>query len=318
MNAIVIGIFIFITTIIFTKCLILFLNKQKVMLVQKQYGIKSHIYSKSSTPSMGGIVFVVVSIMSIPMISGYSYEIYIEMAGLWALPICASIVGFVDDWTKYKYSSSEGFRSAYKLLAQIVFVLPWCLWIAFSRGVSIWPGMEVSPIAAVPILLLVTVGILNAVNVTDGLDGLAAGLCSISMATILFWLSLDDEIFLASITGLCICLGFLWYNTNPALIFMGDVGSHFLGGMLVSFCVYSDYLIAIIPVCFMFGIEIISVAMQLFSIHVFSRKIFLMSPIHHHFEILGWKENHIVGRFIIIHILGSFIISSLLTLAFIY
>jgi phospho-N-acetylmuramoyl-pentapeptide-transferase len=71
-------------------------------------------------------------------------------------------------------------------------------------------------------------------------------------------------------------------------------------------------------VCFMFGIEIISVAIQLFSIHVFSRKIFLMSPIHHHFEILGWKENHIVGRFLIVHILGSFAICSLLTLAFIY
>ncbi|MEN6622006.1 MAG: phospho-N-acetylmuramoyl-pentapeptide-transferase [Smithella sp.] len=318
MNAIIIGIFISLITIILTKFLILFLNKQSVTLVQKQYGVKSHIYSKSSTPSMGGLVFIAVSILSIPIISGFSYEVWVELTGLWSLPIFVSLVGFVDDWIKYRFRSSEGFRSIYKLMVQIVIILPWSFWVAFSRGISIWPGLEIPPIFAVPLIVLFSVGVLNAVNVTDGLDGLAAGLCSISMASMLIWLTMDNEIYLASITGLCICLGFLWYNANPALIFMGDVGSHFLGGMLVSFCVYSDCFIAIIPVCFMFGLEILSVAIQLISIHKFKKKIFLMSPIHHHFEILGWKENHIVIRFIIVHILGIFTITSLLTFAFIY
>lgn len=318
MNAILLATFILIITIVLTRYLILFFNKIKVTLVQKKYGVKSHIYSKSSTPSMGGCVFVFVSLLSIPMISGYSYEIFIELIGLWSLPICVSVVGFIDDWTKLKYRSSEGFRSIYKFWLQVLLVLPWSLWVVFSRGISIWPGLEISPILAVPMIIVVTVGVLNAVNVTDGLDGLAAGLCSISMISILFWLTMNNEIYLVSITGLCICLGFLWHNSNPALIFMGDTGSHFLGGMLVSICVYSDYFISIIPICFMFGLELLSVAMQLISIHIFSKKIFLMSPIHHHFELLGWKENHIVFRFMIIHILGIFIISSLFTMAFIY
>ena len=318
MNSIFLGIFILIVTIIITKYLILLLNKTNVTLVQKQYGVKSHIYTTGSTPSMGGLVFVFVSVLSIPIISGYSSEAWIELVGLWGLPICVSIVGFVDDWTKFRCRSSEGFRSIYKFWAQVLFTLPWSLWVVFSRGISIWPGLEISPILAVPLIVLVTVGVLNAVNVTDGLDGLAAGLCSISMASLLFWLTMNNEIYLASITGLCFCLGFLWYNANPALIFMGDIGSHFLGGMLVSICIYSDYLIAIIPVSFMFGLELLSVIIQLISIHIFSKKIFLMSPVHHHFELLGWKENHIVIRFIVIHILGIFIISSLLTMAFIY
>jgi len=318
MNIVIISVLLLLITIILTKYWILFLNKQKVTLVQKQYGPKSHILSKSSTPSMGGIVFVVVSLLSIPIIAGNSIEVWIELAGLWSLPIGAACIGFIDDWVKYRYHSSEGFRSIYKLLAQIFLVLPWSLWVTCSRGISIWPGLEIPPLLSVPVMLLVTVGVLNAVNVTDGLDGLAAGLCSVSMTAMLFWLTMDNEIFLASITGLCICIGFLWYNVNPALIFMGDVGSHFLGGMLVSLCVYSDYLIALIPLCFMFGIEIISVSLQLISIHIFSKKIFLMSPIHHHFEIIGWNESHIVIRFIIIHILGIFIISSTITWLFIY
>lgn len=318
MNDIVIGLIIFVITIISTNYFIIFLNTKKMTLVQKQYGPKNHIYSKSTTPSMGGVVFVFVSLLSIPIIAGSSFEVWTELAGLWSLPIGAAFIGFIDDWVKFRYRSSEGFRSIYKFLAQIVLVLPWSLWVACSRGISFWPGIELPIIITVPLLVLLTVGILNAVNVTDGLDGLAAGLCSISIVAMLFWLTMDNEIYLASLTGLCICLGFLWFNVNPASIFMGDIGSHFLGGMLVSFCVYSDCLIAIIPIGFIYGIEIISVAIQLVSIHMFSRKVFLMSPIHHHFELMGWKENHIVVRFIIIHILGIYVMFSLLNWIFVY
>ena len=109
-------------------------------------------------------------------------------------------------------------------------------------------------------------------------------------------------------------LAFLWFNTHPAQVFMGDVGAHFFAGLLLSLCVVSGAFIFIIPISFIFGLEIISVAIQIISIRSFNKKIFLMSPVHHHFEMLGWKETQIVTRFWIVHAAGMLILMSLLFL----
>lgn len=142
---------------------------------------------------------------------------------------------------------------------------------------------------------------LNAVNVTDGLDGLAAGASAISLLFLGFLVSRG---FSAIAIGLSITISFLWHNAYPAKIFMGDSGSHFLGGLLVSVAVCGGGALFVVPCGALFGIEILSVAIQIVAIRFFGKKVFLMSPVHHHFEILGWNETQIVVRFWIVHLLG--------------
>ena len=107
-----------------------------------------------------------------------------------------------------------------------------------------------------------------------------------------------------NVMAIALCLGFLWHNCNPASVFMGDVGAHFLAGLMLSLCICSGAVFYIIPACFFFGVEICSVAIQIVAIRRFHKKVFKMSPIHHHFEMSGWKETQIVTRFWIIHLLG--------------
>ena len=289
------------------------LKRWRVIQIQKAYGPQSHIETKSSTPSMGGVVFIIVSICTIPLVGGTSMEDWFELAGLWFFPIGASCIGFIDDWIKFRMKSSEGFASLYKLAAQILVVVPWSYWTAVSRGISLWPGIEIPAWFSVPLMVFVTIGMLNAVNVTDGLDGLAAGSCSISLLGALIWLPLEDPVFYAALAGLSMCLAFLWHNAHPAKVFMGDVGSHFLAGMLISLCVYGDCLLALIPLGFIFAVEICSVVIQLTAIYAYKTKVFLMSPLHHHFELLGWSETQIVTRFWVVHGTGLTILAVLIT-----
>jgi phospho-N-acetylmuramoyl-pentapeptide-transferase len=277
------------------------LNHRQVTLAQKAYGIQSHMETKSSTPSMGGIVFIAAALASIPLAGGFSDTVPGELALFWFFPILSAAVGFADDWIKFSKKSSEGFPSLFKLAVQVLIVLPWVVWIALSRGINLWPEIALSPWLAVPLASFLAIGMLNAVNVTDGLDGLAAGACVISMAGALLWLPLRGSAFYGAVTGLALCAAFLWHNAYPAKVFMGDVGSHFIAGLIVSTAIHGGCLIALIPLGFLYGLEILSVSVQLTAIHGFKKKVFLMSPVHHHFELLGWSENHIVTRFWLIH-----------------
>lgn len=292
------------------------LQQWRVTLIQKAYGPKSHIATKSSTPSMGGVVFIPVALVTIPLIGGFSLDALSELGLLWLFPFGAAAIGFADDWIKFRMKSSEGFASIYKLVAQIVLVIPWAYWTSVYHGISLWPGIELPVWLAVPVIMLLSIGVLNAVNVTDGLDGLATGACILSLLGALIWLPLDDAIFYSVLAALALCTAFLWHNAYPAKIFMGDVGSHFLAGMLISFCVYGDCLIALLPLGFLFGLEIASVAIQLVAIHGYKRKVFLMSPMHHHFELLGWSETQIVARFWIIHGVGLTLLATIITWLF--
>jgi len=287
------------------------LNRRQVTLAQKAYGIQSHMETKSSTPSMGGIVFIAAALASIPLAGGFSDAAPGELGLFWFFPILSAAVGFADDWIKFSRKSSEGFPSLYKLAAQLLIVLPWVMWIVLSRGISLWPGIVLSPWLAVPLAAFLAIGMLNAVNVTDGLDGLAAGACVISMTGALLWLPLRGSAFYGAVTGLALCAAFLWHNAYPAKVFMGDVGSHFIAGLIVSTAIHGDCLIALIPLGFVYGLEILSVSAQLTAIYGFKKKVFLMSPVHHHFELLGWSENHIVTRFWLVHGAGLAITSVL-------
>lgn len=293
--------FLFFLQIFCSKIWIARLHQWRVVQIQKSYGLQSHIETKSSTPSMGGVVFLLIGIASLLPEAVFSETRLSNAALFWILPLGSASIGFIDDWIKLTRKSSEGFPSLYKLAAQILLTVPWSYWIVFSQGLSLWPGVVVPALLAVPLLTIVSIGMLNAVNVTDGLDGLAAGAALFSFIGAIVLLPLESFLLYPALAGSALCAGFLWHNAHPAKVFMGDIGSHFLAGMLVALCAHSEYFIAVIPLGFLFGVEIVSVAMQLIAIHCFKRKVFRMSPLHHHFELLGWSETQIVTRFWIIH-----------------
>lgn len=286
--------------------------KLKIEQVTKMYGPSWHDKAKMGTPSMGGVVFVLVYLLMFVPVSIY-YRFPNDLVLLTLLyPLAAACVGFADDWLKHRSNSSEGLKSLQKLYLQIAITLP-LAWFCVDGEFPLI-GMIVLPQWG-GILLVTFLGVtmLNAVNVTDGLDGLAAGCVLISFAGAKAFLTLDPVSYAALAIASGICLGFLWHNANPAKVFMGDCGSHFLGAMLFVICLNCGAVVYVIPLGFIFILEITSVAIQIFTIRELHKKIFLMSPIHHHFELKGWGENQIVMRFWIIHLLGAAIGAMLLS-----
>lgn len=279
---------------------ILWLKHRDFKLAQKSYG-PMRDEQKGKTPSLGGAMFMVMALPSIligwALGDGYiGFQII-----LWSLPLASGGIGLWDDILKYSKSSSEGLSSLQKLSAQVLISLIWSVVVQRYLGIAILPGVYISPTFSILLCSFFVVSMLNGVNVTDGLDGLAAGASSISLMFICTVISSGIS---GAVAGLAMTLGFLWYNSFPARIFMGDCGSHFLGGLLVSISVCGGGLLYVIPAGALFGVEILSVAIQIVAIRVFSKKVFKMSPVHHHFELSGWSEVQIVLRFWILHIAG--------------
>jgi phospho-N-acetylmuramoyl-pentapeptide-transferase len=284
------------------------MHKLKIEQVTKLYGPKWHEKTKTGTPTMGGVVFVPVFLIVMGI------AVYIESTLNWheffaitSYPVMTSIVGFADDWIKHRKRASDGMTSLQKLSLQILITVPWAMWVA-PEMLEILPNIVLPYWLSVSFIAFAGVGLQNAVNVTDGLDGLAAGAAVISFFAFLAFVNSTHSLLFAMASAAGICLGFLWHNANPATVFMGDVGAHFISGLLITVCVLSDAFILIIPLSCIYGVEIISVVIQIFSIRILKRKVFRMSPLHHHFEMKGWSENKIVMRFWLVHLVGMFIL----------
>ncbi|GHS98862.1 phospho-N-acetylmuramoyl-pentapeptide-transferase [Synergistales bacterium] len=275
---------------------------------QKTYGVGLDIEIKRVTPAMGGVVFIVMGLLALIFL-GRGWE----GAYFWELPLMGGAVGLTDDWIKYSKGSSEGLRSLGKLFAQVIVAAIWVLW-GQNAGVSfsLWPGLSCPHYIEAFLTALAVVVMMNAVNVTDGLDGLAGGMFLFSMFILTFLLPTDgdDPIFrdISFLFGMC--GGFLVYNIHPAKTFMGDAGSHFLGCALVALCVKRGMLLALIPSGFLFGVELLSSAIQIFAIRVFHKKIFKMAPLHHHFQLIGWKETTVTSRFLLFHVLSGLLFTA--------
>lgn len=305
--------FIFLFSISAQSLWIQKLRNLNVHLVQKEYGPRSDVIKKSKTPVMGGVVFLMAVPVSI-LLAAFLTDCTVScLVLIWILPLGSAAIGLCDDLMKFTTRTSEGLSSRNKLFLQILISLVWSVFVVFSHGLWLWPGYELSSkILSILFLSFITVGMMNSVNVTDGLDGLASGASVISFFAILLIDLMTPEIILPCLAGIAITTSFLWHNAHPAKVFMGDVGSHFLGGLLVALTVYGDFVLLIIPVSFIFGMEMLSVCFQLLAIYGFKTRIFLMSPVHHHFELSGWSENQIVVRFWIVHGLGILLTSLVL------
>lgn len=264
--------------------------QQKIHLTQQQkaYGVNIDVEIKSKTPSMGGVIFLVLGIFA--LIINFSEETLI----FWSLPILSGLVGFIDDWLKFTSHSSEGLKSLSKLKMQLIICGLWVLIIFLTGNFGAWPIM-------IPVSFLMIAGTINAVNITDGLDGLAAGSFLISLGILLLLIPANEFNSEILIELFFMVSGFLFFNIRPAKTFMGDTGAHFLGGALAALCVMNGMTLAIIPTGFIFIIEMLSSAIQIFTIRKFNKKIFLMAPLHHHFQKKGMDESAVTIRFWIAH-----------------
>lgn len=297
-----IGVAVFLSEIILQSCWIRLQNSGKLNFSQKQkeYGPRVEVEVKGATPSMGGVVFILIAAFSAMLVSDYPV--------IWIFACACGFIGFADDALKFFRNSSEGFSSIKKLCAQIIVSFAFAIWVHINYGINLYDGLDCPFWLGIPLVVFLSVGVQNAVNISDGMDGLAAGLTALS----LIGFAVAAKIFSADLAvAFGIALGFLWHNSYPAKVFMGDTGSHFLAGALFSIVVVNGNLIILVPVCFLFGIEVASSAIQIIAIRKFNRKIFEMAPIHHHFQLLGWKETTAVNRFWLLHIIGMSVIFAL-------
>ena len=301
----------FIISTIFGVILIPFLKKIKA-------GQRINVYvdthkKKAGTPTMGGFIFIIPCLITVILLlltnkMEYSINLFIVLFVM----ISYGMIGFLDDYISLKNNVNKGLTKKKKLLLQfVVAVVFYILFRHFGDGDSVlritlfnfeW---NLSWFYGVFILFLL-VGTSNAVNLTDGLDGLAGGLSAISFLAYgliswgSYWISgyQDIGIFCFILVG-CI-MGFLVFNSSPAKVFMGDTGSLSLGATLATVAIVTSHEFSLAVIGGVFVIETLSVIIQIFSVVVFGKKVFLMSPIHHHFERLGWREGDIVKLFWIV------------------
>ncbi len=260
---------------------------------------------KAGTPTMGGLILIIA--LSIPFLI-LSHRSWAAM-GVWGATVACALLGFADDYTKIVKRRSLGLRARTKLIVTIAISLGlW--WIATKRaGVSSSVdfrfgdvSIDLGPFFPVFIYLVVA-GTTSAVNLTDGLDGLAAGCASIVFLAyigITFITNSERDLTLLSACLVGVCIGFLWFNSFPASVFMGDTGSLGLGGAIAGLAVMTNTGVLLILLGGIFVIEALSVLIQVFSFRTFRKRVFLMAPIHHHFELQGWSETKIILRFWIV------------------
>ena len=279
-------------------------------------GPKSH-QAKSGTPTMGGI-FLIGGIVAATLIQAdWNVEIFLALFIL----IGHFILGFIDDYLKVVRKNNQGLLARYKLAGQILIAVVTTLvanellvdfeptiWIPIVNE-KIWAG-----VMYLPFMFLVMVGASNAVNLTDGLDGLASGCVAIAAScyAVICLLTGHNElaIFCAATVGACV--GFLKFNFHPAKVFMGDTGSLALGGAFAAVGILSRTEILLAIIGFVFVCEALSVILQVISFKSTGKRIFRMSPIHHHFELGGWSEVKVVFVFWTVGLIAGIIGLSML------
>jgi phospho-N-acetylmuramoyl-pentapeptide-transferase len=270
----------------------------------REEGPEGH-HAKAGTPTMGGII--IFAAISIPFLILSSYDW--RSVGVYGAALLSALLGFADDYTKIIRRRSLGLRGRTKLLVTVAISLGlW--WVAVDRAglptdLKLWIVDGRIPLGPFyPVLIyLVVAGTTNAVNLTDGLDGLAAGCAAIVLlAYIGITFVTNGQQDLALLCGCLVgaCVGFLWFNAFPATIFMGDTGSLGLGGAIAGLAVMTRTEILLVLLGGIFVVEALSVLIQVASFQAFRRRVFLMAPIHHHFELMDWSETKIILRFWIV------------------
>jgi phospho-N-acetylmuramoyl-pentapeptide-transferase len=293
----------FLITVLISPIFIPFLRKLKFGQSIREEGPKSH-QKKSGTPTMGGVMILLSIIVTTFVMTGKFAEPTVKTYLLLLVTFGFGLLGFLDDFIKVVMKRNLGLTSRQKLIGQIIISAIFYFIFKqneFSTEVSI-PLTDISFDLGWFYFLFVTfwlVGFSNAVNLTDGLDGLVSGTSAIAFGAfaVLAWSLSQFEIAIFSVSVVGAVLGFLVFNAHPAKVFMGDTGSLALGGAIATIAILLKLEILLIIIGFVFVMETLSVILQVISFKTTGKRIFRMSPLHHHYELVGWSEWRVVVTF---------------------
>jgi phospho-N-acetylmuramoyl-pentapeptide-transferase len=300
-----------------TPLLISWLLRRRIGQQIREDGPSMHL-AKAGTPTMGGLALVVAAVIGYLMGHAGTHVAFSRPGILiMAVTLSSAGVGFVDDSIKVRHRRSLGLNKRGKLAAQVLIAVAFALlsehWahvnthLSFTRWDSL--GVDLGQVLWIVWAVVILVGTTNAVNLTDGLDGLASGsatFCFACLAVIGYWqfrhlalyqVSSALDLALSSVALAGACLGFLWWNAAPARIFMGDTGAMAIGSGLAALCLQMNLQLLLPVIGGLFVIVTLSVVVQVVSFRVFGRRVFRMAPLHHHFELAGWPETTVIVRF---------------------
>ncbi len=300
----------FIVSIIMGFIIIPILKKRKVGQIERDDGPQSHL-KKQGTPTMGGIIIIITMILVV--IGTYIYlstigetDIAHKLLPILLLTIGFGLIGFIDDFKKLVLKNTEGLKPSYKMIGLLIISVAYVIYLVYGLKIEtqtyipiIKTYINMPVFVYIPFAIVVILGATNAVNLTDGIDGLSSSVCAI-IITCLAIIGISLQLYEVSIFASIVIgavLGFLMFNIHPAKVFMGDTGSLMLGGVISGLALYLEMPLLLLVIALIPVLETISVMIQVVYFKKTGKRFFKMAPLHHHFELSGWKENKVVVVF---------------------
>ena len=306
----------FVVSIIMGFIIIPILKKRKVGQIERDDGPQSHL-KKQGTPTMGGIIIIITMILVV--IGTYAYlsinnekELANKLLPILLLTIGFGLIGFIDDFKKLVLKNTEGLKPSYKMIGLLIISVAYVIYLVYGLKIEtqtyipiIKTYIHMPVFVYIPFAILVILGATNAVNLTDGIDGLSSSVCAI-IITCLAIIGISLQLYEVSIFASIVIgavLGFLMFNIHPAKVFMGDTGSLMLGGVISGLALYLKMPLLLLVIALIPVLETISVMIQVVYFKKTGKRFFKMAPLHHHFELSGWKENKVVVVFSVVTLL---------------
>lgn len=292
------------------------LKKRKVGQIERDDGPQSHL-KKQGTPTMGGIIIIIT--MTLVVIGTYIYlsiigetDIAHKLLPILLLTIGFGLIGFIDDYKKLVLKNTEGLKPSYKMIGLLIISVAYVVYLVYGLKIEtqtyipiIKTYIDMPVFVYIPFAIIVILGATNAVNLTDGIDGLSSSVCAI-IITCLAIIGISLQLYEVSIFASIVIgavLGFLMFNIHPAKVFMGDTGSLMLGGVISGLALYLEMPLLLLVIALIPVLETLSVMIQVVYFKKTGKRFFKMAPLHHHFELSGWKENKVVIVFSIVTLL---------------
>lgn len=297
----------FIISIILGTIIIPILKKLKVGQIERDDGPQSHL-KKQGTPTMGGIIMIIAMILVVTgtyifLTFNQEADLANKLLPILLLTIGFGLIGFIDDFKKLVLKNTKGLKPSYKMIGLLIISVAYVIYLVYGLHIGtetyipfIKQTITVPIYLYIPFAIIVILATTNAINLTDGIDGLSSSVSAIIITclTIIGVAFKAEEIGIFGSIVIGTTLGFLMFNLHPAKVFMGDTGSLLLGGVISAMALYVKMPLILIIIAFIPVIETLSVILQVAYFKKTGNRIFKMAPLHHHFELSGWKESKVV------------------------
>ena len=303
----------FVIAIILGIIIIPILRKLKVGQMERGEGPQSHL-KKQGTPTMGGIIMIITMLLVVTGLYVFftinnQNDLANKILPVMLLIIGFGIIGFIDDFKKLVLKNTKGLKPSYKMIGLLIISVAYVLYLVYGLNLGtdtyipiIKQYIEIPIYLYIPFAIVVILATTNAINLTDGIDGLSSSVSTIIITclTIIAILTRQSELAIIGSVAIGGTLGFLMFNLHPAKVFMGDTGSLWLGGVISAMALYLKMPIILLVIALVPVLETLSVIIQVAYYKKTGKRIFKMAPLHHHFELSGWKENKVVIIFSLI------------------